>query len=606
MIRLLNGLFGGRPEPLLPARPKIVDATAWKAQGNAALQKGDIAEATHCYEQGVLADPADATLRLNLGFVLLERGEFEPAAARLEQALALRRPDDGFEEEAHYLLARARAGLGRLAEALRSCEDALRIKPDFPEALQEGVRVLNLLQRNTEAVEWARRLLALRPSTDAQLLLARALESDRQLVEAIHVLASACASKPGHRDASFAYFGALFKARRFAEALAEAQRLLAVNGPDPGVLGNIAAAEGRLGRPSQALAALEEALRLDPGNRGLLVNRSAVLHLLGRPAEAAACAQEGLRLYPDDADLNWNLAVNLLLLGDFEAGWAAHEWRPGRIAGLPQPRWRGENLQGKTIILYGEQGFGDIIQFVRFIPQVARQARTVYLRMLRPLEPLRLNLPPNCVLVHQGSVVPATDYECPLMSLPFVLGITEASIPAQVPYVYPEAEAVDRWREQLPLSGFNVGIAWSGNPANLDDMNRSLPLASLLRAAVVGCNLVAVQPDVRENDRKTLAAHPEVFDAGGQLRNFADTAALFQALDLVLTVDTSVAHLAGALGRPVWILLPWVPDWRWMLERSDSPWYPTARLYRQPEAGDWNSVLMQVRQDLAALVARLG
>jgi ADP-heptose:LPS heptosyltransferase len=192
------------------------------------------------------------------------------------------------------------------------------------------------------------------------------------------------------------------------------------------------------------------------------------------------------------------------------------------------------------------------------------------------------------------------------MSLPFVLGITEASIPAQVPYVYPEADAVDRWREQLPLSGFNVGIAWSGNPANLDDMNRSLPLASLLRAAVAGCNLVAVQPDVRENDRKTLAAHPEVFDAGGQLRNFADTAALFQALDLVLTVDTSVAHLAGALGRPVWILLPWVPDWRWMLERSDSPWYPTARLYRQPEAGDWNSVLMQVRQDLAALVARLG
>jgi hypothetical protein len=311
-----------------------------------------------------------------------------------------------------------------------------------------------------------------------------------------------------------------------------------------------------------------------------------------------------LRLYPDDADLNWNLAVNLLLLGDFESGWAAHEWRPGRISGLQQPRWRGEDLQERTIVLYGEQGFGDIIQFVRFVPEVARRARTVYLRMLRPLEPLELKLPSNCILVRQGGVVPATDYECPLMSLPFVLGITESTIPARVPYVYADADAASQWRRELSDGALNVGIAWSGNPANLDDMNRSLTLAALLRAAVPGCRFVAVQPEVRDADRDTLAAHAEVFDAGGRLRNFADTAALFEALDLVLTVDTSVAHLAGALGRPVWILLPWVPDWRWMLERSDSPWYPTARLYRQPKAGDWDSVLAQVREDLAALAAR--
>ncbi|MEJ6021454.1 tetratricopeptide repeat protein [Ramlibacter sp. PS4R-6] len=585
-------------EAVTGAQQQPVPAAEWKARGNAAMEQWNLAEAARCYGLGAQADPADATLRLNLGFALLEQGDFTAAAERLEQALALRRDGDGVAADAHYLLARANAGLSRWDSALRACEQALRSKPDFAEALEEGVRALLALQRNGDAAQWSRRLVALRPSIEAQLLHAAALDAAGNTPEAVQVLAAATAAEPTHPEASSAYFAALFNARRFDDALAEAQRLLAAIGPHPAALGNLAAAWGRLGQPERALAAVQEALSLRPGHRGLLANQVALLQLLGRPREAASCAREGLRIHPDDADLHWNLAVNLLLLGDFEEGWAEHEWRNGPVSALPKSRWRGESLEGRSILLHGEQGFGDAIQFLRFVPEVASRAQTVHVRVLRPLAGLRLDLPANCVLA-QDAAPPATDYECPLMSLPAVLGTTEATIPARVPYVHAEAAAVREWRERLSSHRVNVGIAWSGNPANLNDLHRSMPLATLLGAAVGDVRFVTVQTEVREADRATLDAHPEVFDARAHLRSFADTAALLETLDLVLTVDTSVAHLAGAMGRPVWVLLPWVPDWRWMLERSDSPWYPTARLFRQDADRRWEPVVERVRAALA-------
>jgi hypothetical protein len=202
-----------------------------------------------------------------------------------------------------------------------------------------------------------------------------------------------------------------------------------------------------------------------------------------------------------------------------------------------------------------------------------------------------------------GEDVPRTDFECPLMSLPAVLGTTQATIPVHVPYVHADRESARRWRDRLGDAPLNVGITWSGNPNNLDDMNRSMPLATLLRAAVLGCRFVVVQTQLREADRATLAVHPEVLDVSAELQSFAGTAALLDALDLVLTVDTSVAHLAGAMARPLWIMLPWLPDWRWMLDRADSPWYPSARLYRQSKAKDWDGVTARVRADLADLVS---
>jgi tetratricopeptide (TPR) repeat protein len=589
--------------------PPVLTATDWKAKGNAALGQGNLREAVVCYEQGTLAAPADASLRLNLGFALLEGGALESANKELARALALHRAGDTFIHEVHYLLARTHNGLGRPTDALRSCEAALAVQPGFAEAVDEGIRALNTLKRHEEAAQWAQRLVALRPSNASRMELARAWVAMGHRAEAAEVLARICAEEPGNREASAILFIALFASARFTEALAEAQRMLAVSGPDAAALGNVAAAQGRLGRPHEALAALDEALQLEPGRRETIVNRTAVLYMLGRVHEAVASAQEGLQLHPDEANLHWNLAIGQLLLGNFEAGWAEHEWRDRHAAasgpsGLVQPRWHGENLEGRTIFLYGEQGFGDNIQFVRYVPEMARRAHNVHLRVPPELQPLMTDLPANCRLVPSGGDLPTTDFESPLMSLPAMLGTTESTIPAQVPYLRAEPARVQAWRARLQSGQLNVGIAWSGKPTHFNDLNRSMSLSTFLHATAHGCRFVSLQPGLREADRTELTARPDVFDAGGELRDFAETAALVEALDLVVSVDTSVAHLAGALAKPVWVLLPYVPDWRWMLERSDSPWYPTARLYRQPQIGDWASVLQRVREDLTAM-ARL-
>lgn len=580
----------------------------WKARGNAALAANDLAEAGRCYEAGLAADGTDAALRLNLGFVLLEQGQFPAAAERLQQALALRAPSDTFAHEAHYLLGRAYAALGRLEAAEASFSAALKAAPEFVEALGESARVQQLLGRHAEAAERARMLVQLQPSTFSRLLLANALLRSGKPGEACPLLAQVCAEEPGNLEASGLYFDALLQAGSLAEALAEAQRALALAGPLPAIRVNLSVVLERMGRLEEALAQLEEALRQEPRRRDALVNRVTVLTGLVRVQEAVAAAEAALHIYPEDPDLHWLLCIAHLTLGQFSQGWREHEWRHrsvafrGSLLKFEQPRWQGESLAGKAIFLYGEQGFGDNIQFVRFVPVIAQQAAQVYLQVLEPLEPLMSELPANCRLLGQGALLPAIDFHCPLMSLPAVLGTTESDIPATVPYLRADTQRVQRWRERLPQDTFNVGIAWSGKPSHVNDRNRSMALSAFREIATDGCTFVTLQPQLPQGDRAELDAWPHALDLGREVKNFADSAALAQALDLVVAVDTSVAHLAGALARPVWVLLPHCPDWRWMLQRDDSPWYPTARLYRQPVAGDWGSVLAKVRSDLGALV----
>jgi hypothetical protein len=246
---------------------------------------------------------------------------------------------------------------------------------------------------------------------------------------------------------------------------------------------------------------------------------------------------------------------------------------------------------------------GDSIQFLRYVPLVACRAASVVLQVQPSLVSLVQGLAPDCRVVPTGDPLPPTDLQCPLLSLPHAFGTTLSTIPADVPYLFADSVLVRAWQERLADAGEGprVGITWSGNPSHANDRNRSIPLGSFRDIAAAGCRFVAMQPQVRTSDRAELATWKDVFDAGPLLQSFADTAALLQALDLVIAVDTSVAHIAGALGRPVWILLPFSPDWRWMLDRQDSPWYPSARLYRQGADRDWGPVLARVRADLAAL-----
>lgn len=607
MLRDLLGRLGGRA-PATPAPAAV--AQPWRELGNQALAQGRLDEAARCYEQGILAEPQDAALRLNHGFVLLEQGRYGPAADRLRQALALRRPGDGCApEDAHFLLARAQVRLGRAAEAAENFAAALEARPEFPEALAEGVGVLDSLKRHDEAATWMHRLVSLQPTHANRLVLASQLRAAERDAEALDVLDVLCAEAPTNVEAAVMRSAALKKAGRYAEALAEIDRVLALQGWNARTLVMRAALLEAMGRHEEALTAIEQAFALDPGSREVLLGRGPALTNLLRMPEAVAAAEDAVRRLPDDGDAHFAAALAFLLAGDLARGWAEHEWRDrttlmaGKLLAVNAcPRWRGEDLRGRTIFLHGEQGIGDNIQFVRYANVVARMADHVIVMVSRVLEPLvARSLAPNCRVLPQESPLPAADYHCPLLSVPAVLGTTVETVPAGVPYLRADPAVTAAWRERLDPAALNVGIAWTGNPKHANDHNRSMSLATFRAVDAEGCRFLTAQPDVREADRPVLDAWDRATDLGAALRTFDDTAGYFEALDLVITVDTSVAHLAGALGRPVWILLPYVPDWRWMLGREDTPWYPTARLYRQAARGDWASVLARVRQDLAAL-----
>jgi hypothetical protein len=377
---------------------------------------------------------------------------------------------------------------------------------------------------------------------------------------------------------------------------------------------NLARVLGGLERLDDAVASYREALRLDPGYVNARNNIGIELTRLARYDEALAELDEALRLDAANAPAHANRAVLLLRLGRFAEGFAEYEWRwrtrppksPPRD--FAQPQWNGEDLRDATLMLHAEQGFGDTLQFCRYAPLVARGCAKVFLEVPRPLLRLlrqslaaeNLEVVPRLTDFPATQALPRADYHCPLLSLPRVLGTTVDDVPAAVPYLAADATVVAAWSQRLTeLPGRKVGLVWAGLPQYADDAQRSLPLAQLAPlGAVSDVTFVSLQTGAA-GQAITPPAGLTIHDASPGLRDFADTAALVAALDLVVSVDTAAAHLAGALGKPVWLLNRFDTDWRWMVDRAESPWYPTMRIFRQPQRGDWNSVVAQVRAELA-------
>lgn len=603
-------MFGFRRKPLAPPADAAA-AVQWRGRGNEALAQGRLDEAADYYRRAADADASDPLARVNLGYVALERGDAAQAAQVLMQAIALAAGRSDAAADAYFLLGRAQQALGQTEPAITSLRAALAARPAFEEASQELVRLLIAAGQAGEAAAVAQQAARTDPTPAALMLLAQAFHAANRPEEALGSLDALLVAEPDHFGALESRGNVLLELGRAQEALAMFERLMAVHGRQPEALANASAALLRLGRPAQALALVDEALLAQPEHRASLHNKARALLDLLRVDEALQVSLRAARLYPQDADLRWNLAVAQLLLGDLLPGWRAYEarWQATGFGRAPavsmagRARWTGtESLSGQSVLLYAEQGLGDSIQFLRYVRLVAAQAREVLLHVQPALAPLAAGLAPNCRVLLPGETLPATDWECPLLSLPAAFGTSLQTVPSAVPYLRADAALAQEWASWLPQDGRRrVGITWSGNPLHSNDRNRSLPLAALRRLDTPACSFVALQPEVRESDKAPMAAWTGLIDAGPRLRNFADTAALLQALDLVITVDTSVAHLAGALGRPVWILLPYAPDWRWMLERADTPWYPTARLYRQPAIGAWGPVMERVHADLQQL-----
>lgn len=441
---------------------------------------------------------------------------------------------------------------------------------------------------------------------DALNLLGVIMARTQREQQAVGPLTAALALRPEHPVVNNNLGNVLHELRRHDQACVCFDRALAAN-PD---YVNARCGRGKtllaLQRAAEALADFEQAGALRPQSSEPFFLAGVALMDLGRSQAAVARFEQAIALEPGNAGAHWNYSLCLLLLGDFTAGWREYEWRwrwdkftsPQR--GFAQPLWSGQQpLAGKTLLLHAEQGLGDTLQFCRFAPALAAQGADVVLEVDKPLQSLLGTLPGVRQIIAAGDSLPEFDLHCPLLSLPLALGLTLDNLPAPEPYLTPSEGKLDQWRQRLgPASRPRVGLVWSGNSAHINDKRRSLPLAQLLRHLPPEYQYISLQKDIRVGDQRVLDSQPGVLQFTEDLRDFSDTAALCALMDLVISVDTSLVHLAGAIGQTAWVLLPDNPDWRWLLARSDSPWYPHMRLFRQASDASWDAVLSTVSAEL--------
>ena len=454
----------------------------------------------------------------------------------------------------------------------------------------------------------------------AERIYGEVLARDPKNADALHLL-GVLASQRGKQELALGYLGravqlnpavpfyhgdlgnVLHELGRLSDAVMCYEEALRLDPECAEAHSNLANTLDRAGRFEDSLAHRLEVVRLRPERAETYTNLGNTLRAQSMISEALVCYGQALAIDREDAEAHSGRAITLLLSGDLTAGWREYEWRwktsrvPPRAFSVPL--WDGSALAGKTILLHAEQGLGDTLQFVRYVPLAAQSGGEIVLECQPRLEPLLRGMPEVREVVLAGSPLPAFDVQAPLLSLPRILGTTAATVPSKVPYLGVSPERVEAWRARIgPVGGQKVGLVWAGSPTYKDDCNRSLDfrqVGPLLE--VPGIRFFSLQkgPAAAELDPRQPVTPLEE-----DSNDILDTAAAILNLDLVISVDSMVAHLAGALGAPVWTLLPFAPDWRWLLEREDSPWYPTMRLFRQPRAGDWQAVVARVAEALRA------
>jgi tetratricopeptide (TPR) repeat protein/glycosyltransferase involved in cell wall biosynthesis len=598
---------------LNPNYPEVYNSWGYLLQ----LQ-GETEHSLAKYQQALALKPNYPEVYNNLGNLLQSQGKFADAIAHYRQAIVLK----AAYPEAYNNLGNALQEQGNLEPAIAAYQQALLLRPDYPEAYNNLGNGLQEQGKVEEAKTHYQRALELRPNfPEAHSNLGAVLKDQKKLDEAIAHFQQALAMRPDYAEVHNNLGNAYQDQRNSQAAMASYRQALALNpnlAESHSNLGNLLQQEGQF---TEAVAHIRQAIALQPDFAGAYNNLGIALRNSGQIAAAEEAYRQAIALKPDFVEAHWNIALNDLLLGKLPEGFARYEWRfqwnkfqeQNLTRSYVQPRWDGSPLNGKTLFLYAEQGMGDTIQFVRYAAIAAEQGSTIILECHPPLVNLLHHVPGIQQVIPYGSPPPAFDVHAPLMSLPHILGTALETIPNQVPYIVKTrliASLQDgergAWKlgecepeHPTPNTPHKIGLVWSGNPENPYNRSRACPLAQLLTLAEIpGVTLYSLQKDVPPPDLELLQVYPQVHDLRQHLQDFTNTAAIITQLDLVISVDTAVAHLAGALGKAVWLLLPFAPDWRWLTEREDSPWYPTMRLFRQPGYGDWDSVLEQVQEAL--------
>lgn len=622
----------------------MADAAALVRQGFALHQAGRVAEAASLYDRALALSPALFDALHLRGVAACQAGRHAEGLPFLEQALAARPGDAAARGNfvlARFAVARALRAEGRLEEALAAYDALLTLAPEHQAAQFNRANLLRALGRLEAAVAGFGAALALKPADvpallnrgEALLALGRgaaaladfthaadmapddpvpainrgaALRSLGRRDEALAVAEAAMARFPTHAPAWDLLGVVLGDLKRRADALAALERAVALAPDDAGFRGHLAGTLRDLGRLEEALEAYDRALSLHPSAE-LLAGKAGVLMDQGHGTAALAAFDAAVARDPGHVEAHGFRSLALLAIGRWREGWAEYEWRsriPGSLVERfgPRGRWRGESpVAGRRLFLFWEQGLGDTIQFLRFAPAMRDLGAAVVLSVQDALLPLVQGFAPGVEVVGEAARPEDGDLHCPLMSLPMVLGVSPADVPAADGYLAADPARVAAWAGRLGAAARpRVGLAWSGNKLHSNDRNRSLPFAALAGLLDADVDWLCLQKEVRAEERAAVAADGRVRFVGEAIADFADTAALVAQCDLVIAADTSVAHLAGAMGREVWVLLPTPADWRWGIEGERSPWYAGARLFRRAQGGDWTDAAAQVRAALQA------
>jgi tetratricopeptide (TPR) repeat protein len=572
---------------------------------------GRFLEALSGCEQALALDPDNADTMHLMGAVHLEAGQNELAVEWASRAIR-RQPKAEFLST----LGLALSNLGRRDDALDVFDKAVQLRPDDARLWLQLGNACSTMGRSEDALKCFAQAFALDPrNADAAYCCGHLYHSMQRDEEALACLDQAVTLRPDHVPTLMIRGLVLKELKRSDAALADYLRAARLEPGNTEIANSLGAMLEALGRSEEALQVYERALQISPGDARFVTNRANTLVWLGRIDEAMAAYRQVLAIASEFAAARWNLGSLQLLTGDFENGWRGREarWeipalRPDYPT-LPGPMWDGaQPLDGKTILIWADEGLGDTIQLVRYLPVLADRGARVVLVVEPVLYPLLADIKGvwQCLPKLPGMVPTPCDLHCAINSLPLAFATRLDNIPNEPYLPSPAADRVQAWDNRLqhslgPHDGLRVGLVWSGNPDHWNDRNRSTSLAAMSGIFDVDAHFVSLQKQLRPEDAETLRKTPAILDITKDLTDFAETAALLSCLDLVISVDTSVAHVSAALGRPTWILLPHLPDYRWMFDREDSPWYPSVRLFRQDASRDYAGVLDRVRVELAKL-----
>jgi tetratricopeptide (TPR) repeat protein len=577
---------------------------AWCNRGVVQQTLGSYDAALVSFDRAIQLAPTDAVAHSNRAALLQALSRWEEALASYDRVLAL----DSQSAQIWFHRGGVLRELRQIEAALASFRQALQLKPDFAECHYNCGVLLERIQQPHAALASYDQAIQLNPGFhQAHYNRAGVLNGMKQLEAALAGYDRALAAKADYVEAHANRGVVLQGLKRWDEALASYDRAIALRSDYAECHFNRGTLLAIRMRWEEAVASFDRALATEPRSAKAFCERAGVFMQTGRLEAALDSYNQAVAIDPDLAEAQYNRALALLLNGDYARGWLAHEWRWRNAEKLAMghrsfthPLWLGQDpIAGKRLLMYSEQGLGDALQFCRFAKSVADLGGIVFLEVQPALASLLQGLEGVSRVIVEGSPLPEFDYRCPLLSVPVALKTTLATIPGAAGYLRGDPDKVAEWRARLgEPSRPRVGLTWSGNPRQGNDHNRSFRLASWIEHLPRELDYVCLQKEIRPVDEELLAANPWIARFDSELRDFSDTAALCECVDLVISVCTSVAHVSGALGRPTWVLLSFNADWRWLVGRDDSPWYRSAKLYRQSAIGDWGGVFTRVAADL--------